>query len=86
MSLRALRVRPRGKQRYIRARATVRVLFDLYSYPPDLSCRTQEHGRRTVVADVDGGDPGPGIAAPESECGHEAEKGASSRTHFVNLI
>ena len=29
MSLRALGVRPRGKQRYVLARAIVRVLFDL---------------------------------------------------------
>ena len=86
MSSRALGVRPRGEQRYVLALATVRVLFDLYSYPPDLSCWTQEHGRRTMAADVGGGDPGPGIAALESECGHEAEKGASSRTYFVNLI
>ena len=60
--------------------------FKFVLIPPDLSPGTQEHGRGITASG-----PRPrilaaaaGITAPG--CGHEVEKGASSRTHFLNLI
>ena len=44
----------------------------------------RQQDRGTAAADDSGGGDVPGITAPG--CGHEAEKGACSRTHFLNLI
>ena len=63
------------------SRALVYVCFLISDLTPRTSLvGQQEHGCRTAAADDSGGGDVPGITAPG--CGHEAEKGACSRTHF----
>ena len=77
-------MRPQGGQRHVLG-ALLCVCFLISELIPLTSLagrrpRPQDYSRRSAAADVSGGGHGPGITAPG--CGHEAEKGASSRTQF----